>query len=111
MGEEFPQPQSKEFHEWVTQFALIDNPIKNVQYTWLNFRESAACSKIGWIFTSMPKPIPRELGTGLPRPVSDHCPLFLDTDRPKTCPTPFRFENMWLRHSSFKQINYQILMG
>lgn len=38
--------QMRKFHEWVIEFALIDIPIKNLQYTWSNFRAQAACSKI-----------------------------------------------------------------
>lgn len=43
---------------------------------------------------------------GLPRPVSDHCPLILDADLHKDVPRPFRFENMWLCHHSFKKNVY-----
>lgn len=85
-GRRVSSAQSKNFHEWVTHFALIDNLIKNVQYTWSNFKESAACSKIDRIFTSTQwqSKFPESMVTGLPRPVSDHCPLLLDT--PKTGP-------------------------
>lgn len=51
----------------------------------------------------MAKQILGERGYRSAPPVSDHCPLLLNTDRPKTGPSPFRFENIWLRHSSFEQ--------
>lgn len=44
---------------------------------------------------------------GLPQPVSDHCPILLETELPKEGPHPFQFENMWIRHRKFKE-NVQI---
>ena len=40
----------------------------------------------------------------LPRPVSDHCPVLLDSDGIKSGPSPFRFENMWLKFEGFKDL-------
>lgn len=40
---------------------------------------------------------------GIPQVVSDHCPLLLATDGPKGGTAPFRFENMWFQHKSFKE--------
>ena len=38
----------------------------------------------------------------LTRPVSDHCPVMLDCDGIRSGPSPFRFENMWLKYAGFK---------
>ena len=38
----------------------------------------------------------------LVRATLDHCPILLDTNNFKWGPTPFRFENMWLRNKDFK---------
>ena len=40
----------------------------------------------------------------LPRPVSDHCPILLDSNGVRTGPSPFRFEVMWLKYAGFKEI-------
>ena len=40
----------------------------------------------------------------LPRPVSDHCPVLLDSDGIKFGPSPFRSENMWLKFEGFKDL-------
>lgn len=38
--------QSKCFHNWVSDFALIDLPLSNIKHTWSDFRVNASCSKI-----------------------------------------------------------------
>ena len=40
----------------------------------------------------------------LSRPVSDHCPVMLDSEGIKSGPSPFRFENMWLKLEGFKEL-------
>ncbi|RVX09647.1 hypothetical protein CK203_012374 [Vitis vinifera] len=40
----------------------------------------------------------------LPRPVSDHFPIMLVGDGIRRGPTPFRFENMWLKTEGFKEL-------
>ena len=40
----------------------------------------------------------------LPRPVSDHFLIFLDGGGISFGPTPFRFENMWLKAEGFKEL-------
>ncbi|KAK9912802.1 hypothetical protein M0R45_036643 [Rubus argutus] len=39
----------------------------------------------------------------LTRVTSDHCPIELNTNSLKWGPGPFRVENMWLKHPSFKE--------
>ncbi|RVW47336.1 hypothetical protein CK203_090338 [Vitis vinifera] len=38
------------------------------------------------------------------RPVSDHSPIILDGGGMTKRPTPFRFENMWLKEEGFKEV-------
>ena len=40
----------------------------------------------------------------LSRPVSDHCLVLLDNDGIESGPSPFRFENMWLKFEGFKDL-------
>ena len=40
----------------------------------------------------------------LPRPVSDHFPIMLDSVGVRTGPAPFRFELMWLKYEGFKDL-------
>ena len=40
----------------------------------------------------------------LPRPVSDHSPIFLDGNGLCKGLIPFKFENMWLKMNGFKEL-------
>ena len=40
----------------------------------------------------------------LPRPVSDHSPIFLDGNGLCKGLIPFKFENMWLKVNGFKEL-------
>lgn len=95
---------SARFHRWVSDFSLIDLPLTNLKHTWSNFRTNASCSKLDRIFVSKDwQSCPKVHLKGIPRVVSDHCPLLLATYGPKWGPMPFRFENMWFQHKSFKE--------
>lgn len=90
------------FNEWVSDFGLIDMPIPNTRFTWSNFRENAACSRLDRFFISNQWFDKFPASSGLTRPVSDHCHLLMDTDSMKIWPSALRFKNMWLQHKSFK---------
>lgn len=45
---------------------------------------------------------PDSIQKGLPRAISDHCPLLLETTSVDWGPRPFRFLNVWLQHPTFK---------
>lgn len=94
--------QIRKLHKWVTNFALIDIPIKKQQYTLSNLRLQGKIYRffafIQWLDT-----FPNTSLKGLPMPGFKPLLLLLDMDLSKAGPTPLRFENMWLWHRSFKQ--------
>ena len=44
------------------------------------------------------------LQSKLPRPISDHFPVLLEGGGLRRGPSPFRFENMWLKVEGFKDL-------
>ena len=47
----------------------------------------------------------------LPKPVSDHCTILLDGEGARKGPSPFRFENRWLKEDNFKDLLRSWWMG
>lgn len=105
-GRSGPTSQKTNFNNSVYDFALFDIPLQNIHYTWFTFRTDVACSKLDQFFVN-PQWVEKFSGAslrGLPRLLSDHWPLLLNTDGQKDGPSPFRFKNMWLRHHNFKAL-------
>ncbi|KAL7229806.1 hypothetical protein ACSBR2_008376 [Camellia fascicularis] len=78
---------------------LIDNLI----FTWCNALDGDRCSRIDrflidhkWLEKFLFKQ------WGLPRSISDHCPILLMEDERDWGPRPFRFINAWGLHPNFK---------
>ncbi|GMQ08395.1 hypothetical protein CsSME_00052136 [Camellia sinensis var. sinensis] len=66
----------RDFDGFIRGCELVDPPLFNARFTWQE---------------------------ALPRLVSDHCPVMCESCPFRWGPTPFRFENMWLEHPSFKE--------
>ncbi|KAL5537608.1 hypothetical protein UlMin_044784 [Ulmus minor] len=93
------------FDEFIRESELKDLTLHNASFTWSNFREASVKSRLDrFLFTEEweagKNDIKQETGS---RTCSDHMPLILDTTPVTWGPTPFRFKNMWLGHSSFRQ--------
>ncbi|KAL5566576.1 hypothetical protein UlMin_029740 [Ulmus minor] len=93
------------FDELIRELELRDLPLHNASFTWSNFREEAVKSRLDrFLFTEEwgagKNDIRQETGS---RTCSDHVPIILDTSPVSWGPSPFRFENMWLEHSGFRQ--------
>lgn len=93
------------FDELIRELELRDLALHNASFTWSNFREDAVKSRLDrFLFTEewgvSKNDIRQETGS---RTCSDHMPIILDTSPVSWGPTPFRFENMWLQHSGFRQ--------
>lgn len=98
--------QITNFNNWVSDFALLDIPLQNIQYTWSNFRFNATYSRLDRFFVNQ-QWLEKFSGAslrGLPRSLSNHCPLLFGTDKQKDGLSPFRFESMWLQHNNYKAL-------
>lgn len=78
----------RNFHDWISEFGLIDIPINNIKFTWSNSREMQSVASLIGFFISHQwwNHFPSASVRGLPRSVSDHCPLLLDADLHKDGP-------------------------
>jgi hypothetical protein len=94
-----------EFNNFITDTNLCDPALQNAEFTWSNNRENVIwCRLDRFSFsTGWEDDFPEIRQLALTRVTSDHCPVLLDTINVKWGPSPFRFENLWLEHPSFKE--------
>lgn len=91
-----------EFNEFIEIMELVDLPLLWRGFTWCNSLEGDRWSKIDrflldslWLEKFCLKQ------WGLPRSISDHCPLVLMEDERNWGPRSFRFLNAWTLHPNF----------
>ncbi|RVW17667.1 hypothetical protein CK203_071806 [Vitis vinifera] len=98
-------PSMKDFDDFIRDCDFIDSPLRSAPFTWSNLQEHPVCKRLDRFLYSneWEQVFPQSLQEVLPRWTSDHWPIVLETNPFKWAPTPFRFENMWLQHPSFKE--------
>ncbi|XP_028090713.1 uncharacterized protein LOC114290913 [Camellia sinensis] len=93
----------REFNELIDNLEVVDLSMMGRKFTWCNSQEGEKWSRIDRFLLS-----PEWLQMfnfkfwGLPRKVSDHCPILLMEDERDCGPTPFRFLNAWTLHPKFR---------
>lgn len=91
-----------EFNNFIEELELFDVPMLGRQFTWSNLEDGGRWSRIDRVLLSSEWIEKFKLKLwGLPRGVSDHCPLILMEDVRDWGPKPFRFINAWLLHPEF----------
>ncbi|RVW99869.1 Transposon TX1 uncharacterized 149 kDa protein [Vitis vinifera] len=95
----------RDFDSFISESELLDPPLRNASFTWSNMQESPVCKRLDRFLYSNEwgQLFPQGIQETLIRRTSDHWPIALDTNPFMWGPTPFRFENMWLQHPSFKE--------
>ncbi|RVW90267.1 hypothetical protein CK203_036714 [Vitis vinifera] len=98
-------PSMKDFDDFISDCELIDLPLRSASFTWSNMQVNPVCKRLDRFLYSneWEQAFPQSIQGVLPRWTSDHWPIVLETNPFKWGPTPFRFENMWLQHPSFKE--------
>ncbi|XP_028053768.1 uncharacterized protein LOC114258112 [Camellia sinensis] len=92
----------REFNELIEQLEVFDLPMCGRKFTWCHSQEGDRWSRLDRFLLN-----PEWLQTfnfklwGLPRLVSDHCPIILMEDERDWGPRPFRFINAWSLHPNF----------
>ncbi|KAL7181638.1 hypothetical protein ACSBR1_040519 [Camellia fascicularis] len=92
----------REFNEFIEQCEVNDIPLLGRKYTWCNSITGDKWSRIDRVLVD-PKwfEVFNLKLWGLPRLISDHCPLLLMEDERDWGPKPFRIINAWSLHPCF----------
>ncbi|RVW39723.1 LINE-1 reverse transcriptase-like [Vitis vinifera] len=99
----------RRFSEVVEKLELRDLPLQGGVFTWCGGLNNRSKSRIDRFFISedWETHFQGAIQTVLARPISDHTPILLDGGGMRRGPTPFRFENMWLKSEGFKEVMRQ----
>lgn len=91
----------QEFNDFIDKSEMMDVQLIGRKYTWCNAFDGNKWSRIDRFLIS-PEWMERFKVKlwGLPRFVSDHCPIVLMEDERDWGPRPFRFLNAWFLHST-----------
>ncbi|WKA01530.1 hypothetical protein VitviT2T_019810 [Vitis vinifera] len=105
MGGSSLTPSMRDFDSFIRECELLNPPLRNASFTWSNMQESPVCKRLDRFLYSNEWGLlfPKGLQEALIRRTSDHWPIVMDTNPFMWGPTPFRFENMWLQHTNFKE--------
>ncbi|RVW55331.1 Transposon TX1 uncharacterized 149 kDa protein [Vitis vinifera] len=92
------------FAQTVDELELMDLPMQGGAFTWSGGRNNQAWARLDRFLVTQQW---LEMFSGvaqcrLQRPTSDHFPILLMGGGLRRGPTPFRFENMWLKVDGFK---------
>ena len=99
-------PSMKRFAEIVNELGLRDLPLQGGRFTWSGGRNGRSKSRLDRFLVSSDweSQFSNVAQRSLPRPISDHFPILLDSDGIRSGPSPFRFELMWLKFRGFREL-------
>ncbi|RVW85327.1 putative ribonuclease H protein [Vitis vinifera] len=99
-------PAMRRFAQVMDDLELVDLPLQGGSFTWSGGLYNQAWARLDRFLVS-----PRWLDQfsnvtqkRLSRPISDHFPITIEGGGKRRGPSPFRFENMWLRVEGFKDL-------
>jgi hypothetical protein len=95
-----------DFSEFIFSLGLMDIPLEGLRYTWSNNCENSAMSRIDrFLYISeWEDRYPTVVQRRLPRLLSDHFPIMLESGEFLKGNRPFCFENMWLQAEGFGEM-------
>ena len=95
----------RRFSDILNDLELRDLPLQGGSYTWsggINDRSMSRLDKF-LVTADWESHCNKVTQRRLPRPVSNHFPILLDSEGVRMGPSPFCFELMWLRFEGFKE--------
>ena len=96
----------RRFAQVVDELGLVDLQLQGGSFTWsggLNNQSRARLDRF-LVTSCWLDQFSRVVQRRLPRPTSDHFPVLLEGGGLRRGPTPFRFENTWLKVDGFKDL-------
>ncbi|RVW67644.1 hypothetical protein CK203_063068 [Vitis vinifera] len=102
----------RRFAEVIEELELKDLPMVGGPFTWTGGTDNQSFSRLDRFLVN--EEWDSHFGDArqflLPRPVSDHFPILMDGGGLRRGPTPFRFENMWLKAEGCKG-SFEAMVG
>ena len=96
----------RRFAEIDDDLGLVDLPLQGEKFTWNGDHNNQSWARLDRFLVS-PSWLDQFSGvtqSRLPWPISDHFPIILVGGGIRRDPTPFRFENMWLKVEGFEDL-------
>lgn len=95
----------REFNDFVVGNCLVDVGLQGRKFTWYKYNGSCKSRIDRALINEKWADCWSETGLrGLPRSVSDHCAIILQSTQTDWGPTPFRFIEAWLSHPQFREV-------
>jgi hypothetical protein len=95
------------FNDWINKWALLELKIANICFTWSNNQDNLIMASLDRVLatTIWETRFPLTVIKALPKPVSDHTPLLIDTmSAARPISRMFRFEKWWLNYPDFSEV-------
>lgn len=101
-----------DLNQFIDDLELVDFQMLERNYTWSNSQEEEKWSRIDrfLVHPEWSDKFKFKLW-GLPRTISDHCPILLMEDERDWGAKPFRFNNFWFSHSNCIKVMEHAWMG
>lgn len=85
-----------DFNNFIEDMELVDLSMLGRKFTWSNYQDGEKWSRLDRILVHKEWLEHFKLKLwGLPRTISDHCPILLMEDESNWGPKPFKFYNFW----------------